>query len=152
METVLTYSELVPLFEKATTYYYGIDVEEEETQAAIEKYVSYREKLAALEENGAIFVGFAEALEDADALEGKEKQDATYTALVNCMKYAALTDLGVEGVAKANETYEAALAAYNAELGIVSAEISETAKVTCAVRSDYIATTVLAIIGKIFED
>ncbi|MBQ8689505.1 MAG: hypothetical protein IJ515_03990 [Clostridia bacterium] len=152
MDTVLTYSELVPLFEKATSYYYGIDVEEEATQAAIEKYVGYREKLESLEANGAIFIGYVNTLADANELTGREKQDAIYVALVNCMSYATLTDVGVEGVAEANEIYEAALAEYNAELGVVKTEISETAKVTCAVRSDCISTTVLAIIGKIFED
>ena len=48
--------------------------------------------------------------------------------------------------------YESALADYNAELEIVNSDISESAKVVCAVRTDYISTIVLAIVKKIFAN
>ncbi len=151
MGTVITYAELKPLFETATTYYHSMDVESAEASAAVDKYNDYRIMLNSLEANGAIFVGYAAKLAEAEELEGVEKQDAIFAALVNCMTYVELTDIGVEGVAEAYEAYEEALAAYNAEYADVVEDVSESSKVVCAVRSDYMATTVLAILGKIFE-
>lgn len=150
MDTVITYAELKPLFDTATTYYHSMDVESEAASVAVDKYNDYRIMLASYEENGAIFVGYAAMIAEADELEGVEKQDAIFAALVNCMTYVSLTDMGVEGVAEAYEAYEAALEAYNAEAQSVASDVSESAKVTCAVRSECIASTILAIIGKIF--
>ncbi len=152
MTTVLTYSELKPLFEKATGYYYSTDVNSEAAAAAVEKYIAYREQLAALETNGAIFVGFVNGLYEAQALTGVEREDAIYAILVECAGYVDLVDEGVRGVANAMERYETALASYNAELEIVNSDISESAKVICAVRTDYISSIVLAIVRKMFAN
>ena len=152
MTTVLTYSELKPLFEKATGYYYSTDVNSEAAAAAAEKYIAYREQLAALETNGAIFVGYVNGLYEAQALTGIEREDAIYAILVECAAYVDLVDEGVRGVANAMDRYETALASYNAELDIVNSDISESAKIICAVRTDYISTIVLAIVKKIFAN
>ena len=152
MTTVLTYAELKPLFDKATGYYYSIDANGEEAAAAAEKYIAYREQLEAYETNGAIFIGFVNGLYEANLLDGVEREDAIYAILVNCAAYVDLVDEGVKGVASAMTAYENALAAYNAELEIVNSAISESAKITCAVRTGSISNIVLAIVSKIFED
>lgn len=152
MTTVLTYAELKPLFDKATGYYYSIDANGEEAAAAAEKYIAYREQLEAYETNGAIFIGFVNGLYEANLLKGVEREDAIYAILVNCAAYVDLVDEGVKGVASAMTAYENALAAYNAELDIVNSDISESAKITCAVRTGSISNIVLAIVSKIFED
>ena len=152
MTTVLTYAELKPMFDKATGYYYSIDVNSEEAAAAADKYIAYREQLETLEINGAIFVGYVEGLYAAEMLTGVEREDAIYAALVNCIAYVDLVDEGVEGVAAAMADYEEALAAYNAELDVVNSDITESAKITCAVRTGTISNVVLAIVSKIFED
>ncbi len=152
MTTVLTYAELKPMFEKATGYYYSIDVDSDEAAAAADKYIAYREQLEAWETNGAIFIGFVDGLAEAEYYTGVEREDMIYAALVNCTAYADLIDESVPGVAAAVAKYEAALAAYNAELDIVNGDISETAKITCAVRTGSISTIVLAIVSKIFAN
>ena len=152
MTTVLTYAELKPLFDKATGYYYSTDVNSAEAAAAAEKYIAYREQLEAYETNGAIFVGLVNGLYEAKLLEGVEREDAIYAILVDCIAYVDLVDEGVKGVASAMAAYEDALAAYNAELEIVNSDISESAKITCAVRTGSISNIVLAIVSKIFEN
>ncbi len=152
MTTVLTYAELKPMFEKATGYYYSIDVDSEEAAAAADKYVAYREQLEAWETNGAIFVGFVDGLAAAKVLSGVEREDAVYKILVNCTAYVDLVDEGVTDVKNAMSAYDSALADYNAELEIVNSDISETAKITCAVRTGSISNVVLAIVSKIFAD
>ena len=152
MSAVLNYADLKPLFDKATGYYYNIDSDGEEAAAAVEKYIAYREQLKAWETNGAIFIGHVEGLAAAEQLSGIEREDAIYAVLVNCMSYVDLVDEGVAGVADAMADYEAALAAYNAELDTVNADISESAKITVAVRTRSISNIVLAIVSKIFED
>ena len=152
MNTVLTYAELKPLFDKATGYYYSIDVDSDAAAAAADKYIAYREQLKALEDNGAIFVGYVEGIYEAEMLTGIEREDAIYAALVNCISYVDLVDEGVEGVAAAMAYYEQTLEAYNAELNTVNADISESAKITCAVRTGSISNVVLAIVSKIFEN
>ena len=150
MTTVLTYAELKPMFDKATGYYYSIDVNSEEAAAAADKYIAYREQLEAWETNGAIFIGFVDGLAVAEVLEGVEREDAIYEILVNCTAYINLIDESVKGVGNAVAEYEEALAAYNAELDIVNGDINESAKITCAVRTGSISTIVLAIVSKIF--
>ena len=152
MTTVLTYAELKPLFDKATGYYYSTDANSAEAAAAAEKYIAYREQLEAYETNGAIFVGLVNGLYEANLLEGVEREDAIYAILVDCIAYVDLVDEGVKGVASAMAAYEDALAAYNAELEIVNSDISESAKITCAVRTGSISNIVLAIVSKIFEN
>ena len=109
-------------------------------------------QLTALETNGAVFVGFVNGLYEAQALTGIEREDAIYAILVECAAYVDLVDEGVRGVASAMDRYETALASYNAELDIVNADISESAKIVCAVRTDYISNIVLAIVRKIFAN
>lgn len=152
MDTVLTYAELKPIFDKATGYYYSIDVDSEEAAAAADKYIAYREQLEAWETNGAIFVGYVDGLAAAKALTGVEREDAIYEVLVNCVDYVDLVDESVKGVKNAMTAYETALAEYNAELEIVNSDINESAKITCAVRTRSISNIVLAIVSKIFED
>ena len=152
MDTVLTYAELKPMFDKATGYYYSIDVDSEEAAAAADKYIAYREQLEAWETNGAIFIGYVDGLAAAKALSGFEREDAIYEVLVNCIDYVDLVDESVKGVKNAMTAYETALAEYNAELEIVNSDINESAKITCAVRTRSISNIVLAIVSKIFED
>jgi hypothetical protein len=98
MTTVLTYAELKPMFDKATGYYYSIDVNSEEAAAAADKYIAYREQIEAWETNGAIFIGFVDGLAVAEVLEGVEREDAIYEILVNCTAYIDLIDASVKGV------------------------------------------------------
>ena len=152
MDTVLTYAELKPLFDKATGYYYSIDVDGEAAAAAADKYIAYREQLEILETEGAIFIGYVNGLAEAKKLSGVERDDAIYAILVKCIAYVDIVDEGVSGVASAMAKYESALADYNEELAIVNSDISESVKITCAVRTNSISNIVLAIVSKIFED
>ena len=154
MSTCIYYADIKPLYDKATTYYYGINVDDAAALAAAEVYAMYRELIAYYEATAEIFIGYVTSLNAANdpTLTVLEKEDAIFVALTNSMAYASLVDEGVAGVAEAMATYEAALTDYNAETEIVNSEISGTTQITCATRTGYISTTVLAIISKLFEN
>ena len=152
MTTCISYVDIKPLFEKAESYYYGINVDTEEALEAAEIYAVYRDLIAYYEATAEIFIGYVTSLNAANdpSLSLVEKEDVIYVALSNAMAYASLVDEGVEGVAAAMAKYETALANYNAETEIVNSELAGATQITCATRSGYISATVLAIISKLF--
>ena len=146
MGTYVDYADIKPLYDKAlNNYYYAMNTDTEEAKQAVIIFNEYGEKLKALEENGAMFVGYSKNLTS-------KRQAQKYRALVNCAKCIEIgIDEGVSGVKKAMETYNEALAEYNASIGAVNGEISEISDVVSAVRSNSIASTVLAIIKGFFS-
>ena len=152
MTAFTAYADVKPLFDKATEYYYAMNVDTDAAKAAIEIYHSYRDTLADIEFNSTMFIGAVKVLGQAAALEGVDKEDKTFLALVDCMKYVDGVDETYEGVKAAKEVYTKALDEYNADADAVNGEIAEITKASCAVRTKSIVYTVLAIIGKIFED
>ena len=146
MGTYVDYADIKPLYDKAlNNYYYAMNTDTEEAKQAVILFNEYGEKLKALEENGAMFVGYSKNLTS-------KRQAQKYRALVNCAKCIEIgVDEGVSGVKKAMETYNEALAEYNASIGAVNGEISEISDVVSAVRSNSIASTVLAIIKGFFS-
>lgn len=146
MDAYVNYADLKPLYEEAlNNYYYSMNVDSDEAKAAVEKFAAYQATIERQEADGAIFVGYVNALKDA------RRQAQIYRALVRCAAYADIVDTGVSGVAKALETYNAKLAEYNASIEPQNSEISEVADAVCALRSNSIAATVLAVIKNIFS-
>ena len=146
MGTYVDYADIKPLYDKAlTTYYYAMNTDSPEAKAAATRFNEYGEWLTALEENSAMFVGYSKNLTS-------KRQAQKYRALVNCAKCIEEgVDEGIDGVKKAMETYNEALAEYNASIGAVNGELSEVTDVVSAVRSNSVASTVLAIIKRIFN-
>lgn len=145
MSSYTGYAELKPLYDEAIEkYYYNMNVDSPEAQAAIAQFEKYEAKLNAIEENSALFVGFAKTL----ATSTRKAQ--VYRALVNCGTYVDGVDEGVEGVTDAIKTYENKLAAYNEEIAAVNGDVSNVIDVVCSVRSNSIAATVLAVVKSLF--
>lgn len=149
MQSVITYKELKPLYEKATTYYYGMNVNTTEAKEAVKLYDEYGVKLAFIEESSKFFIEYVSTLKMADKLSGIRKQDAIYEALVNAMNYVDGIDTTYTGVESAYTTYVKTLNEYNTGASSVNSEINVTLDAMSAVRADSISSTVLATVKNI---
>ena len=149
MKSVITYKELKPLFEKATTFYYGMNTNSKEAKEAMALYDEYADKLASVEENSKFFIEYVGTLKMAEKLSGVKKQDAIYEALVNAMMHFDGVDKTYTGVANAYKTYTETLAEYNAGAESVNTEIEGTVDAMCASRAGSTAATILATIKNI---
>lgn len=146
MTAYVTYKELKPLYDEAIQkYYYNMNVDAPETQTAIALFETYEAKLKKIEEDSAMFVGYAKTLATAS------KKAQVYRALVNCGMYVDGVDESVEGVSSALSTYEKKLAAYNEQIAAVNGDVSNAIDVACSVRSNSIAATVLAVVKSLFS-
>ena len=150
MNSYVTYAELKPLYDEATTYFYGMNVNSNEAKKAIEQYLEYGDALEAIEENSQMFIGFVREIKLAGKMNGQRKEEALFAALVSAMAYVDGVDKTYEGVEEAVETYETALAEYNGVAEDINADISGINDVTCAVRTNCISGVILAIIKNIF--
>ena len=131
MTIVRAYSDYATLknyFDKATSYYFSMNVADG-MDALVEEYTAISNRLKAIEEASEKFLGAYEQLDAA------ETADETYLALVACHKVYDLADASFEGVAEAKAAYESALAAYNAEISPVNAEFAIATDAMCAVRA-----------------
>ena len=149
MQSVITYKELKPLFEKATTFYYGMNTNSKAVKAAMALYDEYAAKLESIEENSKFFIEYVGTLKMAEKLSGVKKQDAIYEALVNAMMHVDGVDKTYAGVANAYKTYTETLAEYNSGAEAINAEINGTVDAVCASRAGSTAATILATIKNI---
>jgi len=146
MSSYVTYNELKPLYDEAIEkYYYNMNVDAPETQAAIAQFEIYEAKLQKIEEDSAMFIGYTKTLSTST------RKAQVYRALVNCGMYVDGLDEGVEGVSSAISAYEKKLAAYNEEIATVNGDVSNTVDIVCSVRSNSIAATVLAVVKSLFN-
>ena len=141
MSTYVTYSEIKPLYDLAIEkYYYNMNADSAEVREAIAVFETYEAALNAWEYNGAMFVNYVNNLNAAT------RQAQKYRALVNCARYVDYIDAGVEGVEEALATYNRELSAYIALVSPINSDISDVNDAVCAVRSESISATVLAIV------
>ncbi len=152
MNVLISFSEFVELFDEATTYYYGINVNVEGAQEAVGKYAEYRAYITEVRENNAMLATYAKNIEDALLLEGAEKRDALYAALKNCREYVDAVAKDDSAVAGYLATYNTELAKYEAGVSALKAAIYESVQFTNAVRSESLPVTVLSVIGRLIND
>ena len=144
MKTQVSYKALSELYDKALVYYYEMNITEA-SQAAIEVFEAYSVTLKTMEENSAIFVGYANAI-------SKAKNDAAlFKALVNCKDYRDLASEDIEGVSAAIESYDKALSDYNAKADLINGDIAEINTVVTATRTNRIAAAIMSVINKLFN-
>jgi DNA-directed RNA polymerase subunit RPC12/RpoP len=144
MGAYVTYSELKPLYDEAINkYYYNMNIDSDEVKAASEKFAEYEALLEEWEYNGAVFMGYVENLNSA------RRRSQTFRALTNCKAYIDLVDVGVKGVAAAVADYNEALAEYQEWITPVNSEISQSTDVVCSLRSNSVASTILAVVKAI---
>ena len=147
MSALVKYADIKPIYDKATIYYYAMNVDSEEAQAAMAEYEEIGEKLTALAENSAMFLGYADTLSSS-----KIRMAQKYRALVNAKKYVELgIDDSIEGVKDAIATYNKALTEYNTVIDNINGDVSNVSNVVTAVRSGSIASVVLAVVKAIFS-
>ena len=146
MGAYVTYSELKPLYDEALNkYYYNMNIDAPETQAAIAKFLEYERQLEEIELNSRMFIDTVAEF----SLSNRTNQ--IYRVLVSCGQYVDGVDEGVEGVSEALAIYNAKLAAYNAKSDAVNSDIEDATEIVCSVRTGSISATVLAIIKAIFS-
>jgi hypothetical protein len=100
----------------------------------------------AWEENGAMLIGLANELKEAEKLTGLEREDAIYTLLAKCAAYAEGADTTMEGVDVAMKVYNRVLGEYVAETNATNNIIENTDKVAFATGTKAIAATVISIL------
>lgn len=150
MASVYTYGELKPLHAEALSYYYGMNVDSEEVQAAIEKFDEYEEKLSLIEESSQLFLDKANLL---SLVSSSKNQDTIFNAIMDAMLYYQYADASYsEEMGEAVENYLKALEAYNSGVDAINSEIDVAAAVSCSVRSNKISATVLATINEISKN
>ena len=82
----------------------------------------------------------------------KAKNDAAlYKALVDCKEYRDLASSDIAGVSEAIESYDSALASYNAKADAINGDIAEVNTVVTVTRTNSIASVVMSVINKIFN-
>ncbi len=149
MKTLKDLVEIKALYETATIYYYGINVNTVGAPEAIAVYNEYRAMLAEASENALLFTAAADKLADAEELSGMEKLEAIYTALKECAATYENIDDTSTSVKVAITSYKMALADFLSENAAFNDAIFESEQITNAVRSGKISATVLAVISSI---
>ncbi len=145
MSANVSYSKLKPLYKVAIEkYYYNMNSDSAEVQAALLTFAELEEKIEMIEADAKIFLGYAESLRR------DTRQAQIYQALVNCSKYVDKLDTGVAGVAAALELYEEKLLEYNESIEPINSEISTVTDVVSSFRTNSISATVLAVLKNIF--
>ena len=152
MTAYVNYEDLIVLFEEATEYYYLMNIDSEDVKKAVEIYNNYDVKLASIQENSTLFIGYVREISAALKYTGTRRENALYAGLVNAMGCVDGIDMTYEGVEAAYATYTEQLAAYNNSVDAVNSDISAIADVTCAVRTKTVSKVVLAIIKTIFSN
>ena len=143
MSANVSYKKLKPLYTEAIEkYYYNMNSDSDEVQAAILIFAEIEEKINAMEADAALFLGYAANLR-------ATRQAQVYQALVNCSRYVDKLDSGVAGVADAIELYNEKLLEYNENITPINSEISQALDVALSFRVHSISETVLAVIKNI---
>ncbi len=144
MKTQVGYKKLSELYNKALRYYYEMNITDA-SKAAVETFEQYSAAIKKIEEDSALFVGYANAIADAD-------DDAElFEALVDCKPYRDLVSLDIAGVSDAVSAYDAALSEYNAKADSINGDIAEINSAVTVMRTNGIASAIMSVINKIFN-
>ena len=146
MGAKLEYKDLKPLYEEALGYFYSMNIDSAEAQAAIAKFYAYQADIKSAEENSALFIAYTKQLKKAT------KARDIYPILVSCSAYLEGIEEDIEGVSAALTLYNEKLAAYNESISGVNGDIDEAASVVCSVRSITVHEAVLAVLKSIFAN
>ena len=145
IDTCIGYKERKAAYDKATVYYFSMNVGSDEAKAAIEIYESVGRELALIESSSQALMAAVAEYNTAEDADGK------YTALSKCCYYAQFVDKEYEGVSVALEAYAAAYAGYNAEITAANNDVVNSASVVASARASCgLSAIVKAILNKIF--
>lgn len=145
MNSYTTYTELKPLYDEAIEkYYYNMNIDSPDAQVAIAQFEAHEAKIKKIEEDSAMFIGYAKTLSTAT------RKSHVYRAIVNCGMHVDGVDKSIAGVTAALSTYEKKLAAYNEQISAINEDVSSTVDIALSVRCNSIAATVLAVVKSLF--
>ena len=144
IKQMTTYEQIKPLFDEATDCYYGMDIPDEETMAAVAYYEELAIKMSDIETDCVIL---GEAVKEIAAA---TNNDELYAALVKGYACIDNADVTVAGVKANLDAYNAAYNAYMSTVGAMNDELSAATDVVSSVRSycgiddlvDYVSTIV----------
>lgn len=155
MNSVITFAEIKDLFEEASVYYYGINLNVEGALEAAEKYAEYRAYIDAVNTSNEAFAMYMKDLafivNDEDIV-GVEKRDEMFKVLKNINVYIDFVDATNKNIAKQLETYYAALEAYENNITAIENAVYEGVQFTNAIRTIKLPATVLSVIGKLINN
>lgn len=147
MQAYVTYEELKPLYDEAIKkYYYSMNVDSAEAQAAVETFEEYQQMILEWESNSEMFI------KEVAKLTSARRTAEKFRILVNCANYAQKADDGFAGVSAAFEKYNAALEAYNADIEDSCIEVQETVDVVGAFTSNSVSSAIIAVIRKMINN
>ena len=146
MQAYVTYSELKPLYDEVIAkYYYNMNVDSEEVQAAIEIFLEYEKKIKAWEENSAMLLVYAKDLKST-------RMAQKFRALVRCSNFVGGADEGVSAeVAAAIKLYATAYSDYMKMIEPTIQESADATNIVNALRTNRISANVLAMANTVIN-
>ena len=143
MEANRGYNALKQIYNKAIVYYHNINADTEEAIRALDIFDSCGEYLESVEYDSRELIAAAAGI-------GEKSGDELYLALVKCYEHASNVSEDIAGVSAALDAYEAAYAAYTANVATINAELRDCGAVGCAVYMSPAARAAIKVIHKIF--
>ncbi len=143
------YTEIVDLYEEATTYYFALDANVEGTREMMAIYDSFTEKLDTIKKYSEKFIESMNLY----ALVDEGDRDEKFNALVTCYYYSQYAEEAYEGVAEKLAAYEEAYDAYMSEVAVTNSELSSATAIMASSRANNgNAPVVSVILGELEEN
>ena len=144
-DTAITYVDKLALLNEAMPYYYSMNISSAEVEAAIAKYDALAAELAVVQQDSKSFIETVLLL---PAVLEDEGIDAYYATLVAAATFRDKVDTSIEGVNGAIESFDTALAEYEAVTKTVNSEIKESGSVIGAFGANCGFTAILSVVMK----
>ena len=151
MDTIDTIADLKDLFEEASGYYYGINMNVDGAAEAADRYAYYRDYLAEVEVANAYFTLYADRFMDVLAYKGTAKRDLLFNTINECAEYVDMIDKLDANVKGYYSLFVDGVQEYAAHVLAVNSAIYDSAQFVYAMRSEQISPTVLAIIAGVIN-
>lgn len=147
MQAYVTYSELKPLYDEAiANYYYSMNVDSKEAQAAIAIFLEYEKMIQDWEENSAMLLVYAKDLKNS-------RMAQKFRALVRCAAYVDGADAGVSAeVEAAIKLYAKTFSEYMDMINPIINETADATNVVSALRTNRLSSNVLAMANAIINN
>lgn len=143
------YTEIVSLYEEATTYYFALDANVEGTREMMVIYDSFTEKLDTIKAYSEKFIESMTLYTLVDEADKDEK----FNALVTCYYYSRYAEEAYEGVGEKLAAFEEAYDAYMSEVEVTNSELSGATGIMASSRANNgNAPVVSVILGELEEN
>ena len=148
MRMVSTYAELKPLYDKALSYYYSMNVGTEEADAAVLLFDEYEKALAAIEINSVLFIETAKTLDIVSIL-GVSAEFSILSELSGYYEYVDVTFS--DELADVMFKYESMVKTYNDAVNSANKAAETASNVSSALRSNQVSVAILAAVNQLYK-